>query len=44
MGQGTKSIIPFHIFTFLGLASPYACIFERLVARYNIGILKRLSV
>lgn len=44
LGQGTKSMAFFVIFTLLGLAFPYACIFERTVSRYDVGILKRLTV
>lgn len=44
LGDGTKSIVFFYVFTLLGLALPFACVFERTVSRYDIGILKRLSV
>jgi hypothetical protein len=44
LGEGGKSTAFFYIFTILGLAFPYACIFERTVSRYDVGILKRLTV
>lgn len=34
MGDNSKSIVFFYVFVLLGLALPYACIFERAVARY----------
>ena len=34
MGDNSKSIIFFYVFVLLGLGLPYACIFERGVARY----------
>lgn len=43
-GEGTKPTTLFYIFTFLGLGIIFACILERSVARYDVGILKRLTV
>ena len=40
----SKSCVMFYIFTLLGLALPYSCIFERYISRYDVGILKRLTV
>lgn len=44
LAEATKSQAKFCIFTVLGLALPYACFFERDVARYDVGLLKRVSV
>jgi hypothetical protein len=44
LGEGGRSRATFYIFSLLGLGLPYACIFERFVARYDVGLLKRLTV
>lgn len=44
LGEGGRSRATFYIFTLLGLGLPYAYIFERYVARYDVGLLKRLTV
>ena len=44
LGENSKSKVLFYVFTLLGMALPYACIFESSVARYNLGMLKRLRV
>ena len=44
-GMGdSKSCVVFYIFTLLGLALPYSWIFEKYISRYDVGILKRLTV
>ena len=42
--QVGKSNALFYIFIFLGLGYIYSKIFERDIARYEIGILKRLTI
>ena len=44
MGEGGRSSATFYIFTLLGLGLTYAYIFERYVARYDVGLLKRLTI
>lgn len=44
LGDGSKSVTLFYVTLLLGLAFAYACIFERTVSRYQIGILKRLTI
>lgn len=43
-GEGSLTRTFFYIFTLLGFAFPYSCIFERSVSRYEVGLLKRLTV
>jgi hypothetical protein len=44
MGESNRTLITFYIFNILGMGLPYAYIFERFTARYEVGLLKRLSV
>jgi hypothetical protein len=44
MGGANRTLFTFYLFNFLGMGLPYACLFERFVSRYEIGLLKRLTV
>ena len=44
LGDAPKSQAKYFLCTLLGLALPYACFFERDVARYDVGLLKRVSL
>lgn len=44
LGDNDRSLASFYICTFLGLALPYACIIEKSIARYDVGLLKRLTI
>ena len=41
---GKKNCALFYIFTLLGLSLPYSCVLEKYISRYDVGILKRLTV
>ena len=43
MGENKKIKILFYVFTTIGLALPFALIFEHAVAICDVGILKRLT-
>jgi len=43
-GESKHNIVLFYIFHLLGCALPYSCAVERNVSRYDVGILKRLTV
>jgi hypothetical protein len=44
MGETNRTKFTFYLFNLLGMGLPYACIFERFVARYEVGLLKRLTL
>jgi hypothetical protein len=41
---GSKTFLFFNILTVLGFGLPFAFLIERNIARYDIGLLKRLTV
>ncbi len=43
LGDSAHNSAIFFVFTFIGMALPYACVLERSVSRYSINILKRLT-
>lgn len=44
LANASKSQAKFFLFTLVGMVLPYACFFERDVARYDVGLLKRISL